>query len=392
MGTEGSFIYDIGTKVYFGREMIGSLGKELSKFGSKVLLCYGGGSIKQNGLYDSVVKSIEDAKLIKFELSGIEPNPRIESVRNGAKICKEEGIDAVLAVGGGSVIDAAKFIAAGACYDVDPWEMITTNFAIKKSLPIVTALTTAATGSEMDTGGVISKLDTNDKVLCMAPVLRPRVSFMDPTTTYTTSRRQTACGSADILSHIMETYFVDAAGSMFMLDRFKEGMMQTVIKYAPIALADPENYEARENLMWASSWAINGFSGAKQNCNWSCHPIEHVVSGYYDITHAVGLAILTPRWMRYILDETTVDRFYDFAVNVFGIVPSDDKMAAAEEGIKALETFFYETLGLPKSFTEIGIDDKDFKAMAEKICEGDALYGYRTLKPTDIVEIFKNCL
>lgn len=386
------FVYYIPTKVYFGPDQIGHLGEELKKWGSRVLLCYGGGSLKKNGLYDRIVESVKDSGLELFELSGIAPNPRIDSVREGAEICRREKIDVVLGAGGGSVIDCAKFIASATFYDGDAWDLLSKHVVTEKCLPVFSVLTMAATGSEMDAGGVISNPETKDKLGGGAPGMQPKVSFLDPTATYTVSQNQTACGSADILSHLYEIYFVPEGESMYMLDRFMEGMMRTVIKYAPIALKEPDNYEARENLMWTSSWAINGFAGAKQQCDWSCHPIEHEVSAIYDITHGLGLAIITPRWMRYVLDETTAPRFREYGVNVFGLDPSMDVMETAEKSISLTEDFLFKTLGIPSSFSEIGIGDENIPVMAEKACGGDVLYGYRPLRKEDIEKILRACL
>jgi alcohol dehydrogenase YqhD (iron-dependent ADH family) len=387
-----NFVYHIPTKVYFGENQLGHLGKELAKFGKRVLLTYGGGSIKRNGLYDKVIEELRNAKLEVFELSGIEPNPRIESVREGVKICKEQGIDVLLAVGGGSTIDATKFMAAGACVDHDAWEFFGANAKpINEALPIVTILTLSATGSEMDTGGVISNLETGDKLGRLAPALLPRVSFLDPTLTYSVSKYQTACGAADIMSHIMEVYF-NTQEDLFMLDCFMEGMLKTVVKYAPIAVAEPENYEARANLMWTSSWAINGFINGGKRKAWSCHPMEHELSAVYDITHGLGLAILTPRWMEYCLDETTVDKYVQYGVNVFGIDAKLDKMEIAKRSIKLTEEFLFEKLGLQRTFTEVGIKREDFAMMAKKACRYGDIKGFKTLTPADVEAIFEMCL
>lgn len=387
-----SFVYDIPTRVYFGPEQLGSLGKELAACGKRVLLCYGGGSIKRSGLYDQVVAQVKEAGLELYELSGIDPNPRVTSVREGAKLCKEHGVDVVLAVGGGSVLDCAKFVAAGACYEGDPWDFSTGAATPEKALPLITVLTLAATGSEMDNGGVITNLETKDKLGRGYPCMQPKVSFLDPTQTYTVSQYQTACGSADILSHLFEIYFVPQDQSMYMLDRFMEGMIKTVMKYAPIALEQPDNYEARANLMWTSSWAINGFAGALQRCAWSCHPMEHELSAFYDITHGLGLAILTPRWMRYILDDTTVDRFYQYGVNVFGIDPALPPMEVAQKSIELTEDFLYRKLGLKSTLTELGIGRENFPVMAQKACGGKTLPGFKELTPQDVEKIFEMCL
>ena len=385
------FVYNIPTKVYFGENQLSNLGKEIKKLGKKVLLCYGGGSIKRTGLYDEVITELKKEDLEVFELNGIEPNPRVTSVNAGADICKKEEIEVLLAVGGGSVIDCTKAIAAATFYDGDAWDIVTKKVPVTKCLPIVTILTLAATGSEMDAGGVISNMETNDKIGVASPLMQPKVSFLDPKNTYTVSPYQTACGSVDILSHIIETYF-NTEGSMYMLDCFMEGLMKTVIKYAPIAVKEPENEEARANLMWTSSWAINGFVRSCQHCSWSCHSMEHQLSAYYDITHGLGLGILTPRWMRYILDESNVERFRNFAVSVFNVDSKLDNMSAALEGIKRFEEFLFVQLGLTSNLSELGIDRTHFDIMAEKACGNGVLKGFKELKKDDIKNIYEMCL
>lgn len=385
------FVYDIPTKVYFGKDHLHRLGPELSKYGKRVLLTYGGGSIKKSGLYDAIVFEIEEAGLELFELSGIEPNPRIDSVRAGAALCKKEKIDVLLAVGGGSTLDATKFMAAGACVDFDPWLFFSEGARIKEALPIITILTLSATGSEMDAGGVISNPETQDKLAAFSPVLLPKVSFLDPTNTYTVSKYQTACGAADILSHIIEVYF-NMDRDLYMLDTVMEGLMKTVIKYAPIAMQEPDNYEARANLMWASSWAINGFINGGKRQEWSCHPMEHELSAFYDITHGLGLAILTPRWMEYCLDETNVFKYCQFGTNVFDIDKSLDPMTVARKSIEMLSDFLFRTLELQSTFTEVGIKKEDFAVMAEKSCGGAILHGFKPLAQADIERIFEMCL
>ena len=386
-----NFVYNIPTKVYFGENQLGNLAKELLKFGRRVLMTYGGGSIKRIGLYDRVVGELQAAGIELYELSGIEPNPRIESVRKGAEMCKEHNIDVLLAVGGGSTLDATKFMAAGACVDHDPWEFFGANAKpIECALPIVTILTLAATGSEMDSGGVISNLATGDKLGRLAPALQPRVSFLDPTLTYSVSKFQTACGAADMMSHIIEVYF-NTQKDLFMLDCFMEGMLKTIVKYAPIALREPDNYEARANLMWTSSWAINGFINGGKRKAWSCHPMEHELSAVYDITHGLGLAILTPRWMEYCLDGTNVDKYVQYGVNVFGIDASQDKMTIARESIRRTEEFLFDTLGLERTFGAVGIKREDYAMMAQKACRYGDIQGFKTLTPEDVVRIFEMC-
>lgn len=386
-----NFIYDIPVKVYFGENQLHHLGEELSKYGKRVLLTYGGGSIKKIGLYDAVVKEIKAAGLELLELSGIAPNPRIDSVREGARMCKEHNIDVLLAVGGGSTLDATKWMAAGACVEHDAWDFFSKWSPVEKALPVLTVLTLAATGSEMDSGGVISNPETQDKIGRMEQPLLPKVSFLDPTLTYSVNAYQTACGSADMLNHIMEVYF-NMDQDLYMLDCFMEGMMKTIIKYAPIAMAEPNNYEARANLMWTSSWAINGFiNGGKQQA-WSCHPMEHELSAIYDITHGLGLAILTPRWLEYCLDETTVSKYVQFGVNVFGIDSTLDPMVIAKMSIEKVSQFFFETLGLDDSFTKVGIEAKNFPIMAKKACGDAIISGFKPLNQNDIDKIFEMCL
>lgn len=386
------FVYNIPVKVYFGEHQLHHLGKELKQFGTRVLLTYGGGSIKKTGLYDSVVAEIKKAGLELFELSGIEPNPRIDSVRKGAQICKDEHIDVLLAVGGGSTIDATKFMAAGACVNHDAWDFLNEKWApITRALPIVTILTLSATGSEMDSGGVISNPKTQDKIGRLSPAMLPKVSFLDPTVTYSVSPYQTACGAADMMSHIMEVYF-NMEPDLALLDGFMETMMKIIIKYAPVAIQNPDNYEARANLMWTSSWAINGFIDGGKRQEWSCHPMEHELSAIYDITHGLGLAILTPRWLQYCLDESNVSKYVQFAVNVFNIDANQPPMAIAQQAIEKLSDFFFKTLNLKSTFTEVGIHEKSFPIMAQKACGNAVLQGFKPLNQADIESIFKMCL
>lgn len=387
------FIYDIPVRIYFGRDQLKNLGAELKQYGTRVLMTYGGGSIKKTGLYDRVVKEIRDAGLELFELSGIEPNPRIDSVRKGAQLCKENHIDVLLAVGGGSTIDATKIMAAGACVDHDPWDFLDIQkFApIEKALPIISILTLSATGSEMDTAAVISNPETQDKLGRLDPAIRPKASFLDPTNTFTVSTYQTACGAADMMSHIIEVYF-NMNEDLYMLDCVMEGLMKTIIRYAPIAMREPDNYEARANLMWASSWAINGFINGGKRKAWSCHPMEHELSAIYDITHGLGLAILTPRWMEYCLDETRVSKYVQFGTNVFGIDPTLAPMEIARKSIEKLSDFLFNTLQLKRTFPEVGIDRTHFAVMARKAVNGGTLPGFKPLQQTDVEHIFEMCM
>ncbi len=388
------FIYDIPVRLYFGKEQMKHLGTELKKYGKKVLLVYGGGSIKRMGLYDRVVEEIKTTGLELCELSGVEPNPRVDSVRKGSELCKAEGVDVVLAVGGGSVMDCAKWIAAGAKADFDPWDFFSKWAPVKDALPLITVPTVAATGSEMDAGGVISNPDTLDKIGRGDALLLPKAAFEDPTNTFTCSAYQTACGSADIISHIIEVYF-NMNQDFDMLDSFMEGMMRSVIKYTPVAIEQPDDYKARAELFYASTWAINGFVNGSKQLDWSCHPIEHEISAIYDITHGLGLAILTPRWMRYCLSDATVSKYVQFAENVFEIRSEGlSDMEIAIKGIDALEEFFFEISKLSSSLSEIDIDDTHFDVMAAKSVGGEngILQGFVPLKKQDVLEILHMCL
>ena len=385
------FIYDVPVKIYFGKDQLKHLGEELRQYGTRVLLTYGGGSIKKIGLYDKVVAEIKKAGLTLFELSGIEPNPRIESVREGAEICKRENIDVLLAVGGGSTLDATKFMGAGAMVDFDPWKFFSERAPVEKALPIVTILTLSATGSEMNAGGVISNLETTEKIGAFGQPMLPKASFLDPTNTYSVNAYQTASGAADILSHIFEIYF-NMEPDLYMLDTFMEGMSKTAIKFAPIAIKEPTNYEARANLLWASSWAINGLIDGGRSQAWSCHPMEHELSAFYDITHGLGLAILTPRWLEYCLDESNVSKYVQFGTNVFGIDPTLEPMVIAKKSIELLSDFFFKTIGLSGTLSEIDIDRTHFKEMARKACNGGVIQGFKPLNQQDIEKIYEMCL
>ncbi|EKY25460.1 NADH-dependent butanol dehydrogenase A [Clostridium celatum DSM 1785] len=356
-----NFNFKAYSEMIFGKGQITNLPEVISRYGKNILLAYGGGSIKRNGIYDSVKKLLKDYNII--ELDKIEPNPKIETVRRGVKLCKENNIDVILAVGGGSTIDCAKVVAAGAFYDGDPWDLVTNPEKIDKVLPIVTILTLAATGSEMNGNAVISKMDTNEKLGTASVNMKPQVSILDPEYLYTLPSIQTAAGTADIMSHVFESYFKKTEGA-FVQDKFSEGLLETCIKYCPIALKDPTNYEARANLMWASSMALNGLCGSGKPGAWTCHPIEHELSAFYDITHGVGLAIVTPRWMRYILSENTVDKFVDYAINVWKLEPKEDKFALANEAIDLTEKFFKDC-GIPMTLKEVNIDETHFDEMAK---------------------------
>ena len=388
-----NFVHDIPTKLYFGRGQIERLSQVLAPFGKRVLLTYGGGSIKKTGLYDTVMGILAEGGFQVTELPGIEPNPRIESVEKGVKLCRENGIDVILAVGGGSTIDCSKAIAVGVYYEGDDlWEMVkNAHSQAKKALPLVDVLTLSATGSEFDGGGVISNMTTNEKL--GAAFIYPSASICDPIYTFTVSKYQTAAGSADIMSHIFEDYFSRTPDSD-LSDGIAETILKSVMKNTPIALAKPDDYSARANLMANASVACSGIPEyGKQPTAWPCHAMEHPLSAYYDITHGVGLAILTPRWMRFILkkDPGCAWRFVRMAKNVFGLTGEDD-MALARAGIDALEAYFRST-GIPMSLGELGIGTEHFADMAAKANAGGCLHdAFVPLNDEDVVAIYTACL
>lgn len=387
-----NYSHTIPTKIYFGKGQISRLAEALRPFGAKVLLTYGGGSIKKTGLYDTVMDILSDEGFTVFECGGIEPNPRIESVERGVKLCRENGIEVILAVGGGSTIDCSKAIAAGVFYEGDDlWQMVAERHGVLKALPLVDILTLSATGSEYDGGGVISNMKINQKL--GNSYTFPAVSICDPTYTFTVSKYQTAAGTADIMSHIFEEYFSRTPDSD-LADGICETVLKSAIKNLPIALAEPDNYSARANLMSISSIACSGIpSYGKQSSGWPCHAMEHELSAFYDITHGVGLAILTPRWMRHILkkDPSCEWRFVRFAKNVWGM-EGEDEHALANAAIDRLEEFFRDS-GIPMTLSELGIGEEHFAEMASHANRGGYLKNsFVALTDEDIVEIYRACL
>lgn len=383
-----NFVYSIPTKIYFGKGQIKNLGQEVRKYADKVLLVYGGGSIKRNGIYDAVIDQLQEHGIAWEELSGVEPNPRLTTVEKGAAICKEKGIQAVLPIGGGSTLDCAKVVAAAARYEGNAWDLVLDPGKIKEVLPILSVLTLAATGSEMDTFAVITNEATQDKIGTGSPLMRPAVSFMDPEYTFSVSAYQTGAGTADMMSHIFEAYFSNTEG--YMQDRIAEALLKTCIEYGVRAIKEPKDYEARANLMWVSSWAINDFISLGKPVAWTVHPMEHELSAYYDITHGAGLAILTPHWMRYVLNDDTVDKFCQYGVNVWSIGEKADKYAVANEAIDKTADYF-KALGMPSTLTEVGIDDSLLPTMAKKAAA--RLKGaYMELSEDQVLEIFRKAL
>lgn len=380
-----NFDYHTPTRLIFGKDAVAKLPEVIGSIGKKILLTYGGGSIKKIGLYDKIKELLKDFEII--ELSGIQPNPKYDpSVLEGVRLCKEHNIEVILAVGGGSVLDCSKAIAGGAKYDGDPWDLITYKAPTKAALPIVDIITLSATGSEYDCGGVISRTETNDKTAYMNANLFPVCSFLDPTYTFTVSKKQTAAGCADAMNHIMEQYF--AEDTTLLNDGFCESGLRSLMTNAKACLADPEDYRARAEMMFACTLGCNGiYALGNSPSGWPLHAIEHALSAYYDITHGVGLAIITPRWMKYILSDRTVDRFVKYGINVFGIDSNLDKYEIANKAIDMTYAFF-EEIGIPMHLRDVGIDEKRIGEMAHHIAVNEGLdRAYVPLLEEDIVKI-----
>lgn len=384
------FIFNVDTKIFFGKNQLEKLPEEIKKYGNKVLLSYGGGSIKKSGLYDKLTKLMKDAGIEIFDFEGIEPNPRLATAKKGLQIARDNKVDLILAVGGGSVIDASKLIAASYYTDADPWDIVIGKAKVEKALPVAAVLTIAATGSEMDTASVITNVDTREKLGWASPLVRPRFSFLDPELTYTLPPKQTSAGVADIMSHTMENYF-SVDDSAYLQDSMAEGILRTLVKYGPIALREPENYDARANIMWANSWAINGLLSAGKSHDWSVHGMEHELSAYYDITHGIGLAILTPPWLKYCLNEKTAPKIARFGHRVFDLEDTGNTMADADKAIKTLHNFFKNSMEIPMTLREVGIDDTALEEMAEAAAKhkDNEIDGFVKLGASDILEIYR---
>lgn len=385
-----NFDYMTPTRLIFGRDAIAKLPEVMTQFGKKILLTYGGGSIKKIGLYQKVLEMLKGYDIV--ELPGIQPNPKYDpSVLDGVRLCKEHNVDVILSVGGGSILDCSKAIAAGAKYDGDPWDLISYKVKAKAALPIVDIITLAATGSEYDCGGVISRTETNDKIGYIDPLLFPVVSILDPVYTFTVSKKQTAAGIADAMNHTIEQYFVE--DSTLLNDGFCESMLRSLMINGRKCLENPEDYTARAEMMLACTYGCNGILALGNSYSgWPCHGIEHALSAYYDITHGEGLAIITPRWMRHILSERTMDRFVKYGINVFGIDPTLPKQEIAGKAIDATYEFF-ESINIPMHLRDVGIDESRIDEMAHHIAVNEGLdKAYAPLTEQDIKEILLESL
>ena len=385
-----NFIYHIPTKIAFGKGQIQRLPEFLAEYGSKVLLLYGGGSIKKNGIYDEAVRLMKESGITYHELSGVEPNPQIATVEKGIKICRENNIEVLLPIGGGSTIDCAKAIAVGVFYEGDAWDIVKNNDYITKALPIVSVLTVAATGSEMDASSVISNEALRDKAEINSELLYPKVSILDPTYTYTVPPYHTAAGVADIMSHIFEYYF--NGDTILDIQRaMMNSVLRTCVRYGPVAVEHPDDEAARANLMWAASWAINGFVAGGTFSSWPCHGMEYQLTNQYHVTHGHGMAIMDIAWMKHILNENTLPAFLEYGREVFDIEGTDMDTA----GIIIQKTAeFYESIGLTLTLRSIGAQNKDnLNQMAQQAVEEFGLDcgGPLSLTIEDVKQIYEAC-
>lgn len=377
------------TEIIFGKGTQHQVGEETAKYGSKVLLHYGGGHIKKSGLYNDVTASLKDAGVAYVELGGVQPNPRLKLVREGIALGKREGVDFILAVGGGSVIDSAKAIAAGVRYDGDVWDFFTGKADVKDMIPVGAVLTIPAAGSEASDGSVVTDWEAGNKRHFGSPLARPKFAIMNPELTYTLPPYQTACGAADIMAHIMERYFTNEP-DVELTDRLCEATLKTMISNVPKVLGNPNNYAACAEIMWAGTLAHNDLFSTGRIGDWASHMIEHELSAINDVTHGAGLAIVFPAFLKYVYKHD-IDRFVQFAVRVWNVEQDyfgPEKTAL--EGIARLKAFFV-FIGLPTSLGEIGIGEDKFEHIANhcRKFDGDTVGNFVKLAPADIIEILK---
>lgn len=384
-----NFKYYIPTALYFGKGEVTSLEHELKGRYKRLLLVTGSGSVKSNGIFDQVLVQIKKAGLDHKELSGIQSNPRLKSVYKGIEICRDNDIDLVLGVGGGSVIDASKAIAAGAEYDGDCWDFFINKASPERALDIGCVLTLAATGTEMNGNSVITKEDTKRKLALCTPYIRPRFSILDPEYTFSVNRYHTAAGVVDIIAHIFEQYFSHTEGCDVQ-DRIAEALLKVCVKYGPVVLESPHDYDARSNIMWAGTLALNGLIGNGKEDDWASHGIEHELSAIYDISHGAGLAIIIPNWMKHVLSSKTVTKLAAYGVNVWSIDAKRDPMDIADEAISRTRDFF-KSLGMPLTLKEAGIPKDMFREMAHNAIDHYGQVGsFKRLDKQDIVDILNS--
>lgn len=384
------FVFQNPTKLLFGEGQIERLPKELAQYGKNVLLVYGGGSIKRNGLYNEIIELLAANDFTVTELGGVEPNPKLSTAEKGAQLCKEHGIDVIIAAGGGSVIDCTKLIASAAKYDGDPWDFVIGKARAEEALPFGTILTITATSSEMNKGSVITNEKTEEKYGWGGPLNYPKFSILDPKYTLTVPMSQTVNGIVDTMSHIFEQYFHTSENTPFQ-DEMCEAALRSVIAIGERLVEEPDNLELRESMMLAGVWGLNGFLGMGTRGDWGTHDIEHAVSAVYDIPHAGGLAILFPHWLKQTFPKKP-KRYVQLAVNVFGVDPAGktDEQAAME-GIDRLRAFWTQ-IGAPVSLADYQIDDSKLELIAEKAAVNGPVGGYAKLAKEEVLEILKMSL
>lgn len=387
-----NFKYQNPTKIIFGKATHKDVGTLINPETARMLLVYGGGSIKQNGIYNDVVDSLDENGVRYIELKGVKPNPRLSLVREGIELCKEKRINFILAVGGGSVIDTAKAIAAGVMTDNDIW----TYFAdqtkeIEKALPLGVILTMPAAGSESSINAVITNEESGLKRSIASPAIIPKFAILNPELTFSMSPDQIAQGASDILSHLFERYFTQIKNVDFT-DRLLEAAMSSVLVNGPQALKNPMDYDVRAEIMWTSTIANNNLLGTGRVPDWGAHYIEHELSAMYDIPHGTGLSIITPAWMKYVY-KANIDKFLQLAIRVFNVGWSfENKDSLVLEMIKRLEMWYFE-MGLPTRLREVKIGDDQFKEMAERCLYGrDHIGSFKKLDKQDVLSIYKIAL
>lgn len=385
-----NFVFYSPTEFVFGKDMEMQVGALARKHGArKVMIVYGGGSVVRSGLLDRVKQSLQEAGIEYCLMGGVQPNPVDTKVYEGIEFCRREQADMLLPVGGGSVIDTAKAIAAGVLYEGDFWDFYIGKAKVTKALKVAVVLTIPAAGSEGSGNTVITKLDGLQKLSLRVPeVLRPIFSIMNPELTYTLPPFQTACGVADMMAHIMERYFTNTQ-EVEIGDRLCEGTLMAIINEAPKVMRNPEDYGARANLMWAGMIAHNGTCGVGCEEDWASHFLEHEISAIYGVTHGAGLSVIFPAWMTWMV-EHNVGKIAQYAVRVWGVPESEDKKAVALEGIDKLKAFF-SSLGLPVTFKELGVENPDIDRLADSLHrnKGELVGNYVKLTKLDSKEIYR---
>ena len=384
-----NFYWYVPTEVFFGEGQLKALNTAVSRYGKKVLVIYDG-FLKDTALYHEVMSIFTENDCKVWEVTGIEPNPRIGPVRESVKLCKEHGIDFVVAIGGGSTIDTGKIVSCAAKSEADAWDVLTNPKLIQGNLPLCVVVTIAATGSEMDPIAVISDPVKNVKQGTYDHHYFPKMAIMDPKITMTVPKRQTAAGSADMMSHFFENYFSHVKGA-YMQHRVAEGFLKTIIHYAPIACADPTNYEARANLLWCAPWGMNGINRLGNDAVTTVHSLANTLSAHYDTTHGVALAILTPYWMEYALNDKTLFRFVEYGVNVWDIDPALPEYEIAKTAIKKTREFF-NSIGLPATLGEVGVGAEKLEIMAQQAATPDQLEAFVPLDKEAALKIYTMAL